>query len=189
MVLLVTDIDEPKGIGSDSPWVTELSIDSALAAKGSDKVSSCVKDLNSVVVSVGNDILSNFVDCHTGQAVEFTLAISVTAKTEPMLAVFVKNLNAVIGGIGYDDRVVGGVHRDPAGPREKPGLTASRPKSHQEVLFLLVITIVDLVVDLFSIGISVSTSRGAFFRFGAVFVLQVARPRAQIVVIRGQASR
>ena len=96
MVLLVTDIDEAKGIGSDSPWVTELSIDSALAAKGSDKVSSCVKDLNSVVVSVGNDILSNLVNCHAGQAVEFTLAISVAAKTEAVLAVFVKHLYAMV---------------------------------------------------------------------------------------------
>ena len=56
MIFLVTNIDEPKGICSDSPWVAKLSVHSALTAKGTDKVSSCVKDLDSVVVSVGNDI-------------------------------------------------------------------------------------------------------------------------------------
>ena len=61
MIFLVTDINEPKGICSDSPWVAKLSIHSALTAKGTDKVSSCVKDLDSVVVSVGYDILSNFI--------------------------------------------------------------------------------------------------------------------------------
>ena len=104
MVLLVTDIDEPKGSCSDSPWVAKLSIHSALTAKGTDKVSSCVKDLDSVVVSVGNDILSNFVNCHAGQAVEFTFSISVATKTESVLAVFVKNLYAMVRRIGNDYR-------------------------------------------------------------------------------------
>ena len=104
MIFLVTDIDEPKGICSDSPWVAKLSVHSALTAKGTDKVSSCVKDLDSVVVSVGNDILSNFVNCHAGQAVEFTLSISVATKTESVLAVFVKNLYAMVRRIGNDYR-------------------------------------------------------------------------------------
>ena len=104
MIFLVTDIDKPKGICSDSPWVAKLSVHSALTAKGTDKVSSCIKDLDSVVVSVSNDILSNFVNCHTGQAVEFTLSISVATKTESVLAVFVKNLYAMVRRIGNDYR-------------------------------------------------------------------------------------
>ena len=90
MIFLVTDIDEPQGVSSDSPWVAKLSINSALAAEGSDKVSSCVKYLNSVVISVGNNILSNFVNGHTGQAIEFTLTIAITAKAEPVLTLFTK---------------------------------------------------------------------------------------------------
>ena len=88
MIFLVTDIDEPQGVSSDSPWVAKLSVNSALAAEGSNKVSSCVKYLNSVVISVGNNILSNFVNGHTGQAIEFTLTIAITAKAEPVLTLF-----------------------------------------------------------------------------------------------------
>ena len=88
MIFLVTDIDEPQGVSSDSPWVAKLSVDSALAAKGSNKVSSCVKYLNSVGISVGNNILSNFVNGHTGQAIEFTLTNAITAKAEPVLTLF-----------------------------------------------------------------------------------------------------
>ena len=90
MIFLVTDIDEPQGVSSDSPWVAKLSVNSALAAEGSNKVSSCVKYLNSVVISVGNNILSNFVNGHTGQAIEFTLTIAITAKAEPVLTLFTK---------------------------------------------------------------------------------------------------
>lgn len=104
-----------------------------------------IENLNAMIISVGNDILPYFVDSNTSQAVEFAFAIAIAAKTEPVLTMFVEHLNAMIGRIGDNYRVVRS-NGDTTWPSEQAWLTTSRSKGHQETLF--VVRIVDLVVDL-----------------------------------------
>ena len=102
VVFLVANVDETQCIRCNTPRVAELSIDSSLTAKSPYEVSSCVKNLNTMVVSVSNDVLANFVDSNTSQAIKFALTIAITTKTEPMLPMFIEHLNTMIGRIGYN---------------------------------------------------------------------------------------
>ena len=125
-----------------------------------------------MIVSVRNNILPNFVDCNTSQAVELALSIAITAKAEPMLTLLIENLNTVIGRISHNDTIVG-THGNASRPGKKAGLGASGPKSHQQVLLvqILVDGIVNLVL-LVAVGL-----------FRPVLVLQVPRPGAEVVVV------
>lgn len=89
-----------------------------------------IENLNAMIISVGNDILAYFVDGHTRQTVKFAFAIAVAAKTETVLTLFVEHLDAMIGRIGYNYRVVR-AHCDTSWPGEKAGLTATRSKGHE----------------------------------------------------------
>lgn len=59
-----------------------------------------------MVVSVGDDVLSDSVDRHSRKAIKFPLAVSVLSKFLDKLAVCVENLDAVIGRVRHDDGVV-----------------------------------------------------------------------------------
>ena len=181
MILLVTDIDQTQGICGDAPGVAKLSIDGTLASKRPDKMSTSIENLNPMVVSVSNDVLANLVHCHTSQTVKFAFSIAITAKAESVLALLIKDLHSVIGRVGHHDRVVG-AHCNASRPGKKAWLAASRAESQEETL--LVVQAVDLVIHLLAIRVFLAV----FVHFGPIFVFQIARPRAQIVVIGGQAS-
>ena len=71
MIFLVTNINQSQAVSGNTPGITELAIYGALTAKRSNKMASSIENLNSVVVTIGNDILANFVNGDTGQAVKF----------------------------------------------------------------------------------------------------------------------
>ena len=130
MILFVTDVDETKSICGNTPRITELSIYGTLTSKAPDEVSRSVKYLNTMIISVGNNVLANLVDRHTGQAIEFAFAITIATETEPVLAVLIEHLNTMIGGVGDYYGVIR-THGNTSGPSEQSWLTASGSKSHQ----------------------------------------------------------
>jgi hypothetical protein len=90
--------------------------------------------LDAVIVAIGDDKLTDPVNCHTGQTVKFSFSISVTAKFLDEDSIGIENLNAMVGGISDDYRVVR-TDGDAAGPREASGLAP--PTSDLELLAAL----------------------------------------------------
>lgn len=79
-----------------------------------------------MVVTIGDDKLTDPVNCHTGQTVKFSLCISVTTKFLDEDPIGIKDLNAVVGGISDDYGIVR-TDRDAAGPRKASGLAPPTP--------------------------------------------------------------
>ena len=79
MVLLVAHVDESECIGADSPRVVELPVSRPLATKSSQEMTAGVKYLYPVVVSIGDDVLSDTIDSDSGEAVEFSLSVAVAS--------------------------------------------------------------------------------------------------------------
>lgn len=90
--------------------------------------------LDAMIVTVSDDKLTDPVNCHTGQTVKFSFCISVTAKFLDKDSIGIKYLNAVVGRISDDYRVVR-TDGDAAGPREASGLAP--PTSDLELLAAL----------------------------------------------------
>lgn len=65
MIFFIANIDKAHGVGCDAPWVVKLPITCSLTAESSKESSSWVKDLNAVVVSIGDDELSDAIDGNT----------------------------------------------------------------------------------------------------------------------------
>ena len=130
MVFFVTNINKTQCISSNTPRITELSINGSLTPKAPNEMSRSVKDLNTMIVSIGNNVLANLVDRYTGQAIKFALAVAIATKAEPVLSMLIEHLNSVIGGIGDDYGVVW-THGNASWPSKQSWLTSSWSKSHQ----------------------------------------------------------
>lgn len=59
-----------------------------------------------MIVSISNDELTNSVDSHTCQTIEFSFTVSILPKLFDKPSVGIENLNPVIRGVGDDDGVV-----------------------------------------------------------------------------------
>jgi hypothetical protein len=90
--------------------------------------------LDAMIVTVGDDKLTDPVNCHTGQTVKFSFCISITAKFLDEDSIGIKDLNAVVRGISDDYRVVR-TDGDAARPREASWLAP--PTSDLELLAAL----------------------------------------------------
>lgn len=55
-----------------------------------------IKNLNSMIITISDDKLSNSVDGNTSQTVKLAISISVSAKFFEVSSVCVENLNAMI---------------------------------------------------------------------------------------------
>ena len=96
VVFFVTYINKTQGICGDSPRIAKLSVNCALTAKTPYKMTGSVENLDTMIVAVSDNVLANFVDSHTGQAIEFSLAVSITAKAESVLSMFIEYLDTVV---------------------------------------------------------------------------------------------
>lgn len=117
VIFFVTDINKTHWISRNAPRIVEFSVGRSLTAESSEK-SACelnkfkispwkllknftfitcrIKNLNSVIVTIGDDELSDSVDGHTSQTVKLSVTISVRAKLFQISSVCVKNLYAMI---------------------------------------------------------------------------------------------
>jgi hypothetical protein len=84
-----------------------------------------------MIVAISDDKLTDPVNRHTSQTVEFSFRISVTAEFLDEDSISIEDLDAVIGGIRNYYTVVR-THGDSAGPRETSGLAP--PTSDFELL-------------------------------------------------------
>jgi hypothetical protein len=92
-----------------------------------------------VIVAISDDELSDPVHGHTSQTVELSLCIAVTAKLLDEDSISIEDLNAVVGRVCDDYRVVGS-DGDAAGPREASGLAPPTPDLELLAAFLQVLT-------------------------------------------------
>merc|ERR1719317_1390415 len=106
MIFFVTNINKSRRVRADAPGIVELSIRGSLASKSSEEVTAGVENLNPVIISVSDDELTDSVDRYSGEAVEFSLSISVSSKPEPVLPLLVEYLHSVVGGVRHHDGVV-----------------------------------------------------------------------------------
>jgi len=97
MVLFVAHVDESKGVSADAPGIVEFTIRGPLAAESSEEVSGWIEDLNSMIVSVGDDVLTDPIDSYSCKAIKLSFAIAITTQPEAGLSIFVEDLNPVVG--------------------------------------------------------------------------------------------
>lgn len=90
--------------------------------------------LNPMIVSVRNDVLSDAIHGNTCKAVEFSFSITVLAKFFKELSVRVEHLDAVVGRIRHNNRVVG-PNGYASGPSKLSGLAP--PTSYLKQLMAL----------------------------------------------------
>lgn len=80
MVLFIAHINKSENIRGDSPRIIKPTIGGALGSKSSQKTTGRIENLNSVVVTIRDDILSDPVNRHPGEAIEFTLATAICSE-------------------------------------------------------------------------------------------------------------
>lgn len=80
MVLLVAYVDEAEGVGGDAPRIIEPTIGGALGAEGSQETPGRIEHLDSVVVTVRDDVLPDPVYGHPGEAIKLALAAAVCSE-------------------------------------------------------------------------------------------------------------
>jgi hypothetical protein len=144
-----------------------------------------IKDLDSMVVPIGNDKLANPVNGYSGKTIKFTLAIAVTSEAEPMLAILVEDLDPMVGRVSHHDGVVSS-DRNATRPSEEAGLATTGTECQQDALLLhvhargTVEVGVGIIVLVLIVLVIVS---GLFSCAASILVFQVACPRAEVVII------
>ena len=83
MILLIADVDEAQGVCSDAPGVAELAVSASLRPEDPQEATRRIKDLDAMIVAISDDVLTDAVDGHTRQTIEFTLTL--TIRTEALL--------------------------------------------------------------------------------------------------------
>merc|ERR1712002_1129861 len=99
-----------------------------------------VKYLNSMIVSICDDVLTNTIDSNSSKAIKLSFTISITSQPETVLAVLIEYLDAVVGRIRYDDRVVWSDCYT-SRPCKKSGLAPPSTEFQYQGLFLEVLTL------------------------------------------------
>lgn len=92
VVFFITNVDESQVVRSDPPRVAELAIRPSLVPESPHESSGGIEHLQSVVVAVRHDVLTDPVDRHRRKAVEFSLVAAIRTKFLNKFAGRVKNL-------------------------------------------------------------------------------------------------
>lgn len=94
MILFVTDVNETKSIGGDTPRIIESSISRALWPEGSQKSARRIEHLYTMIVTISDDKLPDSVDRNTGKTIELTLTASIGSKLLHEISIPVEHLIA-----------------------------------------------------------------------------------------------
>lgn len=81
MILFIANVDETEGVGGDAPRVTELAVSGSLGPEDPQKATRRIKDLDAMIVTISNDVLTDTIDGYARQTIEFTLTLTVSTET------------------------------------------------------------------------------------------------------------
>lgn len=77
MVFFVAHINEAQCIRCNTPWIVEFAIGCALCAERTQETTGRIEHLNTMIVSIGNNVLTNSINCNAGQTIEFTFTVAI----------------------------------------------------------------------------------------------------------------
>jgi hypothetical protein len=97
VILLVANVNKPKCISANAPRVVKLPVCGSLTAECSQKMTTGVKYLDPVIISVGDDKLSDSVDSHSRQTIKLSLPVAISSDPKSVLTLLIKDLDPVIG--------------------------------------------------------------------------------------------
>lgn len=158
MVLFIAHINKSKSIGGDSPRIIKPTVGGTLGAKRSQKTTGRIENLNSVVVTIRDDVLTDPVHRYPSEAIEFTLAAAVRSEllrkvpitvehlcqiqisdtsTKLLFAkiffrknIYIYYLNTMVRAVGHYDGVVR-ANREASGPSKASGFAPPHPELEQ----------------------------------------------------------
>jgi len=139
VIFLIAHVDESKGVSADTPGIVEFTIRVPLTAESSEEVSRRIEDLNSMIVSVGDDVLADPIDSYAGEAIKLSFAVAVATQPKAGLSVFIEDLNPVVGRIRHHDGVIGS-HSNTSRPSKESGLAPPSAELQYQGLFLEILT-------------------------------------------------
>lgn len=106
MVLFIAHINKSKSVRGDSPRIIKPTVRGTLGAKRSQKTTGRIENLNSVVVTIRDDVLPDPVHRYPGEAIEFTLAAAVRSELLHEVPVAVEYLCVTISSYYIDENIV-----------------------------------------------------------------------------------
>lgn len=80
VILFVTHINEAQCIRRHTPWIVEFAIGGALCAKCTQETTGWIEYLDTMIVSIGDNVLTDSIHCNAGQTIEFTFAVAILTK-------------------------------------------------------------------------------------------------------------
>lgn len=92
MVFFIAHVNKSKSVGGDSPGIIKPTVGGPLGAEGSEKTTGRIENLNPMVVTIRDDVLTDPVHGHSGEAVEFTLAAAVRSELLHEVPVAIEHL-------------------------------------------------------------------------------------------------
>lgn len=158
MVLFIAHINKSKSVRGDSPRIIKPTVRGTLGAKRSQKTTGRIENLNSVVVTIRDDVLPDPVHRYPGEAIEFTLAAAVRSELlhevpvaveylcndsivlhppkyhrcffKIYIYIYLDYLNTMVRAVGHYDGVVR-ANREASGPSKASGFAPPHPELEQ----------------------------------------------------------